>query len=200
MRTEARRSDLLNGVPKNRYVVFATLLCGGLALDLWSKGVVFSMLGYPHGQGNVTSFFGGWMTFRLFTSFNHGALWGIGQGWTPVFAILSAFAAAAVLFWLFVRGAARSAWLTTALGFVMAGALGNLYDRTGLHGYNDTDGSRIYAVRDFLLFTFGDFHWPVFNVADICLVTGAIMLVLQSLTATETNEESAPAALPATRA
>ena len=119
------------------------------------------------------------MTTRLFTSFNEGALWGIGQGWTWLFALLSILAACGVFYWLFVHGAAISKWLTVALSLIMAGTLGNLWDRVGLHGC-EVDGRPIFGVRDFLLFTFGEFHWPVFNFADVFLVTGAIMLVLQS--------------------
>ena len=66
-------------------------------------------------------------------------------------------------------------------GFVTAGALGNLYDRLGLHGWRDEDGA-VYAVRDFLYFRFFEtFDWAIFNFADSFLVTGAIMLVLHSL-------------------
>ena len=36
------------------------------------------------------------------------------------------------------------------------------------------------AVRDFLLFHFNGWDWPVFNFADVFLVTGATMLALQS--------------------
>jgi signal peptidase II len=83
--------------------------------------------------------------------------------------------------WLFAFSAARSLWLTIALALILGGTLGNLYDRIGLHGCRDTQGANIAAVRDFLLFTFGDFHWPVFNFADVFLVSGASMLVVHSL-------------------
>lgn len=172
----------MTGVPANRWLAFLSIAAGGLAWDLYSKAAVFNDLGYPHQVSLWTSeYFGGWMTFRLFTSFNHGALWGIGQGYTSLFAGLSVVAVFGVLYWLFVVGAARSWWLTVALGLILAGTLGNLYDRLGWHGCTDRDtGATLFAVRDFLLFTFGDFHWPVFNFADVFLVTAAVMLVLQS--------------------
>ena len=166
-------------IPASRYVVFGLLAVGGLAADLFSKHLVFERLGAP-GQG-TDWLLDGPVKFRLFTTFNHGALWGIGQGWTGLFALLSLVAAAGVLYWLFVVGAARSWWLTVALALVMAGTLGNLWDRSGMHGYRLDDGRPIYAVRDFLHFKFGSFDWAIFNVADICLVAGAIMLGLQSL-------------------
>ena len=187
-------------VPANRFVLFLLVAAGGLAWDLYTKHAVFADLGYPAGmpvlvrgqhqvfdhplrtEGVSKLYLEGWTKFRLFTSFNHGALWGVGQEFTWVFAALSVVAVAGVLFWLFVHGAARSLWLTISLGLVMAGTLGNLYDRLGLHGYADQQGATIRAVRDFLLFTFGDYNWPVFNFADAFLVTGAIMLVLQSFT------------------
>ena len=93
-----------------------------------------------------------------------------------------------VLIWLFKYKAAHSLWLTIALAMILAGTLGNLYDRCGLHGCVRDDGSLVYGVRDFLLFTFGTFHWPIFNFADCFLVVGAAMLGLQSLK-TEAGEE-----------
>lgn len=178
-------------VPANRYLLFSTVAGAGFAWDLWSKHTVFGELGSPHGRSDA--FFEGWVTFRLYTSFNEGALWGLGQGLTWLFASLSALAIAGVLYWLFVRGAASSLWLTFSLSLIMAGTLGNLWDRLGFHGHVDAvTRTTKFAVRDFLLFTFGDFHFPVFNFADVFLVTGSIMLVLQSLTV-ETVAESTTA-------
>lgn len=194
-------------VPANRYLLFALIVLSGLAWDLYSKSVVFRDLGYPgrahrplvageHAvfaprpgvEGESVIYIDRWMTFRLFTSFNHGALWGMGQGKTWLFASLSVVAVFAALYWLFVYGAARSYWLTVALSLVLAGTLGNLHDRLALHGCVDSTGQiygegRIHAVRDFLLFTFGGFEWPIFNFADVFLVMGACMLVIQSFRA-----------------
>ena len=54
-----------------------------------------------------------------------------------------------------------------SLIFVLGGALGNLFDR-------------IYysAVPDFIDFHIGEFHWFVFNVADIFITFGVICLIL----------------------
>lgn len=178
----------MSQIPRNRYVTFFLIALLGLAIDLGSKDAVFAKLGGIGVPGaDVYDFFGGWSTFRLFTSINHGALWGIGQGMTWLFALLSVVAVGGVIVWLFVYGAAKSLWLTVSLGLIMAGTLGNLYDRAGLHGLVDVNGAAIYGVRDFLLFTFGNFHWPVFNFADVFLVTGAIMLGIQSLRAEATE-------------
>ena len=69
-----------------------------------------------------------------------------------------------------------------ALALVSGGTLGNLYDRLGLHGVRPPDATTAaLAVRDFLHFQFGNYDYPIFNIADSCLVVGAIMLILQSL-------------------
>ena len=73
------------------------------------------------------------------------------------------------------------------MALVSGGTIGNLYDRLGIHGLKDSNGESILAVRDFLDFRFGSFDWAVFNIADVCLVTGAIMLMLQSLTMPQEN-------------
>lgn len=162
-------------------ITFFVMTALVLALDLFSKAYVFSTLGFPNGESAwMRPMLGGWVKFRLHTSLNQGALWGIGQGYTSIFALLSLVAVVGILYWLFIAKAARSWWLTTTLSFVMAGTLGNLYDRLGLPGY-ELNGQPIYAVRDFLFFTFGTYNYPVFNYADVSLVTGAIMLVIYSL-------------------
>lgn len=184
----------------NRLAVFVVLSALALAGDLWTKSAVFNDLGYPgaepdvyrrgdhrvfaypsYHEGESSAYLDGWMTFRLLTSFNRGALWGLGQEYTWVFAGLSVAAVVGIPIWLFRFNASRSLWLTVALALILGGTLGNLYDRMGLHQYKDAHGLTITAVRDFLLFTFGAFHWPVFNFADVFLVTGATMLVVHSL-------------------
>ena len=50
---------------------------------------------------------------------------------------------------------------------VLGGALGNLYDRIFFK-----------AVPDFIDLHVGDFHWFIFNIADIFITFGVIMLIL----------------------
>lgn len=165
-------------VPRRRISVYAILTVMCATIDLWSKDLVFSRFALFQGTDWLLD---GWLRFRIHTSLNRGALWGMGQGLAWLFAILSVVALIGIIYWLFVRKAAHSLWLTVALAFVSGGTLGNLYDRLGVHGIQDDKGNTIHAVRDFLHFMLGRLDWAIFNVADICLVTGAIMLMIQSL-------------------
>ena len=165
-------------VAVNRYVTFFSLAGFGCALDLLSKYWVFAWLSkHPHGHVH-------WLWpeyFGLQISLNEGALFGIGQGQVWLFATLAFGAVGGILYWMFVLGAARDAWLTLAMGFVMAGVLGNLYDRLGLWTPPWRPDDRIHAVRDWILWQYGDWQWPNFNIADSFLVCGAIMLVWHAL-------------------
>ena len=184
------RTARLNDIPVFNWGLFLILSPLLLCWDLYSKRLVFSTLGYPHRQSESwLVWLWGENVFRLMTSFNHGALWGMGQGLSAVFALLSVGAAIAVVYWLFVARGAQSLWLTVSLTFVMAGTLGNLYDRLGLHGLRNQDSGAIeYAVRDFLYFEI--INWPIFNFADTFLVTGAIMLLIQSFQAEVAAEKA----------
>ena len=186
----------MDRVPRGRFWCFALLVAAALAWDLVSKAWVFSALGGPHrstGWWWRSRFLWGRFDFRLTTHFNEGALFGFGQGWGWLFALLSMAAACGIVYWLFVRGQARSWWLTICLGLVMAGALGNLYDRLHLHGSVTASGRPQYGVRDFLdcRIPWIEFQglaprlvaerdWPVFNFADVYLVTGSLLLVVYS--------------------
>lgn len=166
-----------------RQLVFLTIAAVGCTVDLATKSWIFGRLGMPGTSQPI------WVVpevFSLTTSLNEGALFGMGQGLTMLFAWLSIFAAVAIVYWYFFGDVADSWWLTIALGSVMAGILGNLYDRLGLpglkwHVYTNTHepGNPVYAVRDWLHFNIeGVIDWPVFNVADSLLVCGAVMIAL----------------------
>ena len=56
------------------------------------------------------------------------------------------------------------------IALILGGSLGNLFDR--IH---------YYAVPDFIDFHLGNFHWFIFNVADIFITIGIIGLILIEL-------------------
>jgi lipoprotein signal peptidase len=102
---------------------------------------------------------------------NQGALFGFGGKYGPIanglFAVVSVLAAVAILIWSRRPGTGKDFALCAALGLILAGTFGNLYDRVVFDG-----------VRDFLYFYW--IEWPVFNVADCCLVFGAGLLLVQA--------------------
>jgi signal peptidase II len=169
----------MRAVPLNRYFAFFLIAGGGLAADLATKRWCFGWLG---SGGQIH-----WVLDKVFgfqTSLNEGALFGMGQGMVWLFALLSIAAAVGICWWLFLAGAARQWLLTVALAGIMAGVLGNLYDRLGLPGLKWTSannlhniGDPVYAVRDWILVMIGSYHWPNFNIADSLLVCGALLLV-----------------------
>ncbi len=73
----------------------------------------------------------------------------------------------------------RRAIITVATALIIGGALANTIDRL-----------RFRAVADFIDFHIGDRHWPAFNVADSCIVVGAVLLMADSLLS---RHEKAPA-------
>jgi signal peptidase II len=170
-------------VPRTRYILFGTIASLGLAADLTTKAWFFSSADLYGGR--VAWLWPGHAGIQL--SWNRGALFGFGQGGTWLFATLSVLAAVAILVWLFVFRAARDRWTTVALACIMAGILGNLYDRLGLPdtlwpGRVVDVGQPSHAVRDWILVQWNDrWIWPNFNIADSLLVVGAAALVLEAL-------------------
>lgn len=175
---------------------FAVLAIFGCAADLISKALVFKhpelyrgsewWLWHPH--------------IGIQKSLNEGALFGMGQGKVWLFAVFSFAALAAIPIWLFWFRAANDRWLNTALGCVTGGILGNLYDRLGLPGmtwdqfFPNRTGESVYAVRDWILFQWNDqWVWPNFNIADMLLVGGACLLMIQAFFFAQSGEETSEA-------
>ena len=109
--------------------------------------------------------------FNLVLVFNKGAAFSFlagASGWqTPVFTAISSIAAVVITV-LILRNTGNR-MLCAALGLILGGALGNLWDRL-LWGH----------VVDFLDFHAAGWHWPAFNVADSAITIGAGLLILES--------------------
>jgi signal peptidase II len=144
-----------------RFLLTAALGCG---LDLWTKSLAFSKLS-PGGQ--PCRFIPGWVEFEAVV--NHGAVFGLGQGGRVLFVAVSL---GAIVFLSYLFSTSGNRWVyQVLLGMLMAGVLGNLYDRVTL-GY----------VRDMIHALPG---WPklfpwVFNVADSFLCVGVTLMVIYS--------------------
>lgn len=186
--------DDLGAIPRSRYILFAAIAIVGCATDLLTKAWCFSSAELRAGE-----IFWQWPGHAgIQLSRNPGALFGIGAGMFGLFAALSIIAAIAIPVWLFWYRAARDAWLTAALGCVMAGVLGNLYDRLGFSGEtwlepNVLTTDAVHYVRDWILWQASDrWRWPNFNIADSLLVIGVGLLVLHAVIYTSASESGKP--------
>ncbi|MCL6515399.1 signal peptidase II [Alicyclobacillus sp.] len=97
---------------------------------------------------------------------NPGAAWGM-LGNARWFLVAVAVLVSAVVIWI-SRRYRLSAWNTVALGLVLGGALGNLWDRVA----TGTVVDYVYVEA---------IHFPVFNLADSAVCVGVAMLLLGSM-------------------
>lgn len=106
-------------------------------------------------------------------SHNEGVAFGLAGGSGAPLVIITLIALGVVLY-LFSRNPARP-WMWVATGLLAGGAVGNLADRI-----------RLGAVTDFIELP----HWPPFNLADIAISAGVLLLVLIYLREAERAPES----------
>ena len=104
----------------------------------------------------------------LKTVFNEGAAWGSFAGGRWIFIVISVLCAGIFIYLLISKKRFNSKFFKVSIGFLLGGLLGNLFDRIVFAG-----------VRDFIFFKFINF--PVFNVADIAVTVGTIMLIIYIL-------------------
>lgn len=197
---DVSRKNAIKSFLSNTFLFFFVSFVG-VASDLGTKEWAFSSLGMPREyrwKENPELYGIYWVWEDIFgfqTSLNEGALFGMGQGKVFWLSILSGIALLAILGWFF-HSARKSVFLSVTLGMIVAGIMGNLYDRLGLHAlqWNYADeyhafGEPVFAVRDWILVMIGSYHWPNFNIADSLLVCGTILLVLHSFLVQEPEIE-----------
>ena len=75
-----------------------------------------------------------------------------------------------IVFFIFIMILKSSGFKKYALLMILGGAFGNIFDRITYK-----------AVPDFIDFHIGDFHWFIFNVADIFITIGIVCLIVVEL-------------------
>ncbi len=150
---------------------FILTTIAGLGLDLWTKAYAFNTLDRIDGldgQPAVNEFIPGYLHFQV--TRNYGAVFGIGQHFVTLFVVIS-IAAIVFLTYLFATSG-RQRFYQFLLGVLLAGVLGNMYDRIHYKFVRDM----IHALPRWPNF----FPW-IFNVADILLCTGVALMIAYSL-------------------
>lgn len=138
-----------------------------VAVDQLTKTLALETLDEP------LDVLGNLVTLRI--TINSGGAFGVLQGVPGFFLLATIGIIVAILLW--ARHVEQRPWLV-ALGLVLGGGVGNVVDRV-LRGHG--------GVVDFV-----DLHWwPVFNVADACIVTGVGLLLLLGAKG-DPSEEPAP--------
>lgn len=161
------------------FLIFAAAL---IVLDQLTK--VWAASTFPLNGPSVPLGLGFHFTYTQ----NIGAAFGIlqhGPAATLLLGVLSAIVTVGLIVYLWRRGKTLSRLQWTAFTLILAGAAGNMIDRFAL-GY----------VRDFIHFYLPNFNFPVFNVADSCVVIGAALLILSSLFEHPRAESETPPETP----
>jgi signal peptidase II len=140
------------------YIPLALVAVAVVALDQWTKAAITNYIGAHHGQS--LKLLGGKVVIDLVH--NRGAAFGILPNQTFLFVAIAVVVIVAIIA-SYRRVVQGSLWFRLALGLILGGAVGNLIDRLRL-GY----------VVDFIDLRW----WPVFNIADSCIVIGVALLVL----------------------
>jgi signal peptidase II len=125
--------------------------------------------------------------FQITHVHNRGAAFGLfsdsSSEWRSVLLIGFSTVALAVVAYLLWKSDHTLPTTAVGLSLIMGGAIGNLWDRI-------TRGQ----VTDFLHFYIGNHVWPDFNVADSCIVVGAILLMFEIVFAKHPTKAHAPEA------
>jgi signal peptidase II len=114
---------------------------------------------------------------------NYGAAFsflGDASGWQRWFFIVLAMVVSIVLLLWLRRLQRHEQRVALALALILGGAIGNVIDRL-LYGY----------VIDFIDVYYGDWHWPVFNVADSAISVGAALLLFDALFSRHAHRDAA---------
>ena len=139
-----------------------------LVLDLWTKALATEHLNYAE-QVVLTPFFNLTLLHNTGAAFSFLSSAGGWQHW--LFGGIAAIISGVLIVWLY-RAPPAAVLLKFALALILAGALGNLWDRVTL-GY----------VVDFIQWHYKEYYWPAFNIADAAISVGALAMVIDSFRA-----------------
>lgn len=161
------------GPPRaRRYWMVGVITVGMLVLDLVTKQWAWDNLR----EGAVTTVIENWFYFEF--GFNTGSAFSLlrDASWSRMLFIGITFLALIYMAHLARTLPTRFGSAFVAIGMVASGALGNLHDR--FLRTMIVDGVERYGVVDFIkIYYWEGKPWPTFNIADVALVGGVILLL-----------------------
>jgi signal peptidase II len=164
-------------MPGPRKFVFPVLAATGIAVaDQWSKAWIAARFKPYEARAVVVDFFH--LVHTRNTGVAFGLLSNLDPKWVnPLLIAATVFAIGGVI--AYIHFLPRRGLAPFGLGLILGGALGNLVDR-----------ARFGYVVDFLDVHWYHHHWPAFNVADIGISVGVVLLLLDMLYWPNDQEES----------
>jgi len=139
----------------------------GIVIDILTKLSIVNNYDLYESTEIISNF------FRITYIQNDGAAWSILEGQMFFFYIITIVA---IVFIGYLYKSFDDSFQKFSIALIFAGTIGNFIDRIRL-GY----------VVDFLDFTIFGYDFPVFNVADSCLVVGCALLIISFIKEEKTN-------------
>ena len=143
----------------NYYILVISIF--SVLIDQVSKGLINSYLGHP-GFLRLTKY------LSLETTYNDGAAWNILSG-NQIFLITISLIILVIVYSMMYQ-LKKTKVTNFAFGILIGGIFGNLIDRI-------FQGS----VTDFIRIDLPFYKFPIFNIADICIVIGVFILIIESI-------------------
>ena len=155
---------MFNFFNKNLFINFITVILIFL-LDRVSKIYVINFYDNNFGNDLFNSKF---LNIRLI--WNEGIAFGLFSFNESFFYNILTFLIGVVIIIIFIMIKKNEGFKKYSLLMVLGGAIGNFYDRVFFK-----------AVPDFIDFHIENFHWFIFNVSDIFITTGVILMIVLEL-------------------
>lgn len=143
-----------------KYVKISLLFLISFMLDRWTKYLVL--------QGVLEScMINNWL--NVCVAYNRGIAWGIGSDsfFNNGFVLPVIIFCVLAYFTWYMYQCIHDTMLITACALILSGGVSNLCDRIS-YG----------RVIDFIQLHYGDWYFPVFNVADVSITVGALLLCM----------------------
>jgi len=156
---------------KNLFLLGILLIVVIFELDIYTKRTAFSEVNEVyiktvgiHDHIHITNY------FNIVRVLNTGVSFGMFRNIPFGQYILSIITLLIIIFLVYLLFRTKSGYDSITYSIIIAGGLGNFYDRIIFGG-----------VYDFLDFHISDYHWPAFNLADSMICIGVGLIILKDL-------------------
>ena len=139
--------------------MYFLIFVGIAVIDQFSKQIIINSINYNYEVEVIKDL------FYLTNIRNRGAAWGILQNYRIFFIVVTSLVVFCMLRFMLSE---KNDYTKVVYTLIIGGAIGNFIDRL-FRGY----------VIDFLDFYIGSYHFPTFNIADIFITLGTLMMVYE---------------------